>query len=188
MSYTANLNYTAWLFVLVITIAFVGLSGVQANDGEHGDGEPTPPPPESLTDNDADSPEDFWGPPPGTSATPEANIDDEEIPLNDFGFPSCPEGFEPTLSDHDITIPGSGVWTCEKVKTVEEILAEIEESTQEMYDSVCAQVEQGTIEAAAIAGACFLGCTYLIKPSTTLGKAAVAACTTACTIEVNKCL
>lgn len=195
MNYKANLNYTARLFALVITIAFVGLSGVQAHDSEHphdhrpGEDNSNPPPPDPLTDdNDADSPEDFWGPPPGTSATPEVNIDDEEIPLNDFGFPICPDGFEPTLSDHDITVPGSGVWTCEETKTVEEILEELEESAQQMYDTVCAQVEQGSLEVSAIAGACSLGCIYLIKPSTPLGEAAVVACTAACTYEVNKCL
>ncbi len=101
------LTRAPWLFMVVIVISFVGLSSLQAHDSEHPHehDEPAPTaqpenPRESGSSEDANSPDDFWGPPDGTNPTAEPNIEDE-LPfiLNLYVFPTCPEGEYPTMPE-----------------------------------------------------------------------------------------
>ena len=137
MNRVKHLNGTTRLFILTITIAVLGLAVVQAHDSEHPheheeDEIPQSPPNNPLNNDDPDSPEDYWGPPEGTSPTAEPNIE-EELPHDPdpFRFPTCPEGQYPTMPEP--AFPGGPAplpsqYVCAeppRIPTVEEFTAKI---------------------------------------------------------------
>lgn len=124
MNQSTQLNHKAWLLGLSIAFVVLGLSNNQAHDsdiprGHDAPGDTSPP----VDPNNGSDPEDYWGPPSGTSPTPTPNV--EEQPTNTVSSAQVPPACQTHFDNYQGATSGTEIMVT---------LSALEKSIQEDTD------------------------------------------------------